>query len=192
MNFNFSKIESDRVTLRLLTNNDVHNMLLYRNDKNISKYQGFEPNYTEQSMIDFINTYSTNNIKTNKWFQIGIEYKKDKIVIGDCGIHIENIGGNFYQAQIGITLNSNFHGKGIATETINMLIDFLFNKWNLHRIYVEIDARNDKSINLFKNLKFRKEALLIKNYFFKNEWTDTVIYAILKDEFSGFNFSIFV
>jgi RimJ/RimL family protein N-acetyltransferase len=44
----YSTIETDRIVLRFLTHNDIDDMLLYRNNINVSKYQGFEPNYTKE------------------------------------------------------------------------------------------------------------------------------------------------
>lgn len=184
MKFNFLRIETDRIILRFLKSDDSSDMLLYRNNIDIAKYQGFDHDYTEDTMKKFINTYSTDKINPEEsWIQIGIEYKKNNRIIGDIGVHIENIGCDFYQTQLGVTLNSNYQGKGIAYESINILINFLFKEWNCHRIYAEIDTRNNKSIKLFKKLKFREEAYLINNYFFKSEWTSTYIYAILKDEY---------
>lgn len=184
MSFQFSKIETDRIILRYLTKDDISNMILYRNNKKIAKYQGFDPNYNEDTMAEFINTHSTNKINPKEsWIQIGIEYKLNNKIIGDIGIHVENIGCNFYQTQLGITLNPDYHGKGIAYESINTLTNFLFKEWNCHRIYVEIDTRNNKSIKLFRKLNFREEAHLINNYFFKGEWTSIYIFAILKNEY---------
>jgi hypothetical protein len=37
----YSTIETDRIVLRFLTHNDIDDMLLYRNNINVSKYQGF-------------------------------------------------------------------------------------------------------------------------------------------------------
>lgn len=176
----YSTIETDRIVLRFLTHNDIDDMLLYRNNINVSKYQGFEPNYTKESMREFINTYSTEKINPKvSWIQIGIEYNNK--IIGDIGIHIENIGCDYHQAQVGITLNPDYQGKGIAYEAMNVLIKFLFLNWSCHRIYGEIDDRNIKSINLFKKLNFRQEAHFINNYYFKNEWTSVFIYAILNE-----------
>lgn len=184
MKLNFSEIETNRIILRFLIKEDINDMLSYRNNSDIAKYQGFEPKYTKESMEEFINTYSTDNVDPKKsWIQIGIEYKQDKKIIGDIGIHIENIGGDFYQAQLGISLNTNYQRKGIANETIKTLMKFLFNNWNCYRIYVEIDTRNNKSIDLFKKLNFRKEAHLINNYFFKSEWASVYIYAMLRNEY---------
>jgi RimJ/RimL family protein N-acetyltransferase len=183
MDFKFSKIETNRIILRFLKKDDAEDMLIYRNNIDVSKYQGFEPTYSKDTIIEFINNHSTDSINPKEsWIQIGIEYKQNNKIIGDIGIHVENIGCEYYQAQLGITLNPAYQSKGIAYEAINIIINFLFNYWNCHRIYVEIDTRNNKSVNLFKKLKFREEAHLINNYFFKNEWTSIFVYAILKDE----------
>jgi len=46
-----------------------------------------------------------------------------------------------------------------------------------------MDPRNIKSENLVKKLGLRLEAHHLKNMKIENEWVDTKIYAILKEEY---------
>ena len=45
-----------------------------------------------------------------------------------------------------------------------------------------MDKRNAASAKLCERLGLRLEAVHIQDDWFKDEWTDTYIYAILKDE----------
>ena len=50
-----------------------------------------------------------------------------------------------------------------------------------------MDARNCDSARLCERLGMRKEAHFLKDYWNKGEWTDSFIYAILKEEWENIN-----
>jgi RimJ/RimL family protein N-acetyltransferase len=52
----------------------------------------------------------------------------------------------------------------------------------LHRVVAQMDARNHASERLASRLGMRREAHFRSNEWFKGEWGDLVIYAILADE----------
>ncbi len=85
-------------------------------------------------------------------------------------------------AEFGYVLNPNYSGHGYATEASAAAIDYLFSTGKFRRVYAHLDIRNSASENLVKRLGLRKEAEFKEEEFFKGEWTDTLIYATLKDE----------
>lgn len=85
-------------------------------------------------------------------------------------------------AEIGFVLARHAHGVGYATEAVTALLDALFDRLPLHRITGRADARNSASARLMARLGMRREALHLQDELFKGEWTDTVIYAVLRSE----------
>jgi RimJ/RimL family protein N-acetyltransferase len=75
-------------------------------------------------------------------------------------------------------------GQGYATEAAAAMVDLAFNGLGAHRVYARIDARNLASVRLAKRLGLRREAHLRENEWFKGEWTDELIYAVLDREWS--------
>jgi RimJ/RimL family protein N-acetyltransferase len=75
--------------------------------------------------------------------------------------------------------------KGYATEALTKIVDYLLNDLNKHRIIASIDPANSDSIRLIERLGFRKEAHFIKSLFFRGEWVDDLIYAILAHEWKN-------
>ncbi len=55
----------------------------------------------------------------------------------------------------------------------------LFEKYNVHRIQANLDARNISPAKLCNNIGMRKEAHFIKDYWNKDEWTDSYVYGML-------------
>jgi RimJ/RimL family protein N-acetyltransferase len=170
--------ESERLILRPILLEDTEKLFEYRSRVRDNEYQSFVPTSIEE-VREFIQKCSQEFNVSDTWFQLVIIIKEDNNLIGDIGVHFIDDE----QVEFGITLNKEFQNNGYAFEAITYLFDILFNQFNKHRITASVDPRNINSIKLLKKLKMRKEAHHIKSYFFKDEWVDDCIYAILKEEF---------
>ena len=62
------------------------------------------------------------------------------------------------------------------------LLEFGFDRQNLHRVYAETIAENKPALRLCKKLGMREEAHFIENRYFKGKWWSTVVMAMLKSE----------
>jgi RimJ/RimL family protein N-acetyltransferase len=69
-------------------------------------------------------------------------------------------------------------GRGYATEAANVMLRLGFEGLGLHRIVARIDERNESSVRL----GMRQEARLVRNEFFKGEWSTELDFAMLADE----------
>ena len=75
-------------------------------------------------------------------------------------------------------------GRGFAREAVTVLVDLVFAVSSLHRVRVQMDARNDASARLARRVGMRREAHFREDMWVKGEWTDTVVFAVLADEWS--------
>lgn len=82
-------------------------------------------------------------------------------------------------AEIGWALDPNYGGQGYAREAARAVIHLGFERYRLHRIVAEMDARNDTSARLASSVGMRREAHHLQDYWSKGEWTDSLIYALL-------------
>ena len=55
----------------------------------------------------------------------------------------------------------------------------------LHRIAGRLDGRNVASAGVLRSLGMRQEAHLVENEWVKGEWTDEIVFAMLRDEWLG-------
>ena len=176
------ELTTGRLLLRPLELVHAEDLFSYRSDVEINKYQSWIPDGIEE-VRDFIkNKVATTIDVPNTWFQFVIITKEDNKLVGDLGVHF--IDEEKAQAELGCTLDKQYHGKGFALESMNAVIDHLFNTMNKHRIHASVDPRNISSVKLMENLGFRKEAHFRESLFLNNEWVDDVIYAQLKSEWS--------
>jgi RimJ/RimL family protein N-acetyltransferase len=51
-----------------------------------------------------------------------------------------------------------------------------------HRVFASVDPRNTASMALFEHLGMRPEAHFRQSLWFKGDWVDDVVFAILKSE----------
>jgi len=172
-------IETEQLLLRPIEIKDTNALFNYRSDAVANKFQGFIPKNLED-VYEFINKTTTEFNIVESWFQLVIEERNSNQIIGDIGVHFIDE----QQVELGITLAKIQHGKGFATEALKVLITYLFEKFNKHRIIASIDPENTSSIKLFERLGFRKEAHFKESLFINEVWCDDVIFAILKKEWN--------
>jgi RimJ/RimL family protein N-acetyltransferase len=101
-------------------------------------------------------------------------------VIGD--VMLRWISREHQQGEIGYILHPDHGGHGYATEAAEVMLRLGFEELGLHRIVGRLDARNTASARVLERLGMRREAHFVQNEFVKGEWTDEIVYAMLKDE----------
>ncbi len=102
-------------------------------------------------------------------------------MIGDSYFTIASVENS--KGEIGWSMHPDFAGKGYASEAARAVLELAFRTLSLHRVVAELDPRNDASIALCKRLGMREEAFFVKDLWFRGDWADTGMYAILRDEF---------
>ena len=155
-------------------------MLAYRSDPEVSRYQSWEPATVEELRV-FV--ASLTEIGPQGWFQVGITLLGTGELIGDLGIRV--LPGDPRQAEVGITLAPSFQGRGLASEALRAVLRHLFQDLGLHRIHGSVDPRNTASMRLLRRIGMRQEAHFVESCWCKGEWTDDVIFALLKREWDG-------
>jgi RimJ/RimL family protein N-acetyltransferase len=174
-------LETERLLIRDLTLDDKHAIFNYRSDAEANKFQSWIPQ-TLEDVEQFIERNNKEFNQPESWYQVLITEKDSKAVIGDIGIHF--FGAENLQVELGITLNKDFQGRGYASEALKGVINFLFSDLKKHRVMASIDPENIDSLKLMERIGFRKEGHFVKSLFWKNNWVDDLIYALLQEEWS--------
>jgi RimJ/RimL family protein N-acetyltransferase len=89
------------------------------------------------------------------------------------------------QGELGYMFNPEYHGRGLATEAVLVLLRFGFEELGLHRIIGRCSGRNDASARLLERLGMRREAHFVGAAFVKGEWRDELVYAMLRHEWTA-------
>lgn len=104
-------------------------------------------------------------------------------VIGDLDFCATSMEGGL--VEIGWRIHPDAQGRGLATEAATALLDLAFGVVGARRAVAHLDPRNDGSARLCERLGMRREAHHVQDMWFKGEWADTWIYAILATEWDA-------
>jgi RimJ/RimL family protein N-acetyltransferase len=86
------------------------------------------------------------------------------------------------QGEIGYIIHPDHTGNGYATEAAGLMLRLGFEGLGLHRVEGRLDARNHASARVLERLGMRREACLVQSRLIRGEWTDELIYAILRQD----------
>jgi RimJ/RimL family protein N-acetyltransferase len=175
----FHAIVTERLILRDLQPADAETLMRYRADPEVSRYQSWAPASADQFRSYLEELAGRGPDTPSAWYQIGVALRSTGELIGDCGIHIFE---DRRLAEIGITLAPQFQYRGCATEALRGIVNYLFGELRKHRISASVDPRNIRSIRLMQRLGFRQEAHMIESLWFKGQWVDDVVFAMLARE----------
>lgn len=177
-------LETDRLILRRFKISDAEDMFKnWVNDSEVTEFLSWEPHgsieVTNEILKSWVNDYL--NLNCYNW---GIELKDIKEVIGSIGA-VSSDEPN-YSCEIGYCLSKKYWGKGIMTEALKEVINYLFTEIGMNRIIAKHDTNNlasgkvmAKSGMIFEGTL--RQAIINKN----NEFCNIDLYSILKKDFLG-------
>ena len=169
------ELETTRLRLDTLQSADAPALFRYRSDPDVSRYQGWRP----EALGDadrFIGKQSARPVR-GVWFQRAIRLQGGEL-IGDLGFCLSVDG----QAEFGISVAPSQQGKGFAREALHALLGELFGRMDVHRAHASVDPRNTPSMALMRSLGLRQEAHFRESLWFRGEWVDDVVFAMLARE----------
>jgi RimJ/RimL family protein N-acetyltransferase len=73
-------------------------------------------------------------------------------------------------------------GHGYATEAVRRLLHYLLIERDKHRVSASCDDRNTRSAAVLERVGMRREGHLLESTWSKGEWTNDLLYAVLRRE----------
>lgn len=146
-------IVTDRTVLRRLTPADLADFQHYRHDEEVGRYQGWQPQTDAEATVLLEKYSAAVFFRPGMWFQVGIADRETDSLIGDIGTCLS---ASAPEAEIGFSLCRESHGRGIATEAIGAMIEFLFKQTSIRRIVGVTDARNIAAMKLLEKLGMQR------------------------------------
>lgn len=175
----FPKLLSEKLTLKKIDEKDVDALFAIYDNETVFEYCGIIPKHNKETVRKMIAHFERDYLKRTrvKW---GIFINEECVGIIEAFDFNQKVG----MVTIGYYLAETFWGRGIATEAVKLLVDFLLVKADVNRIQAEVMPQNENSKKVLLKNGFIKEGLLRQ----ATVWTgkgivDLEMYSMLKTDY---------
>ncbi len=135
--------------------------------------------------IEALREYVDHFNKNKQGFLLGIFLKNSSAHIGNIAINKIDWKNRF--AEIGIVMgDQESRGKGYATQALKLVVEHVFMKLNLRRLFAEIVEGNDASKRIFTKVGFKLEGTYREHFYLNRKYYDCHLYGLLKKEYFGY------
>lgn len=177
---NYMELQSERLLLRKLTDQDVSDVFEIYSDPEVMLYFDDRYAFTEPSEAEQMISGYNQAIRNWNGMRWGIVLKASGKLIGTCGFHA--ISDYHKRIEIGYDLNRNFWGKGFMSEALSLIIDHVYSHSEVNRIEACVEIPNKASRSLLEKLGFRMEGVLREHEMCRGNLIDIQILSLLRKE----------
>ncbi len=177
MDYKFlDEIHTERLILRPFRLDDSQEVANLCNNKKIYDMTLNLPYpYTYEDGYEWIK-YLYTSFDLDRSVNFAITDKEDRTLYGCVGAIISQV---HKRAEIGYWLGEDYWNQGIMTEAVIYLIDFLFTKRNLHKVYGEHFVENEGSRKVMEKAGMVREGTFRDHILKNGSYKDLVINSII-------------
>jgi RimJ/RimL family protein N-acetyltransferase len=118
---------------------------------------------------------------------LGIAMRAADRLVGTIGLHA--IDWRNRHAGLGISIGDRaVWGQGFGGEAIRLLVRHAFETLNLHRVWLQVYEFNERGQRLYRKIGFREEGRLREDVFREGRYWDTLVMAVLRDEWEAVDY----
>jgi RimJ/RimL family protein N-acetyltransferase len=174
-------LRTDRLTLRPFEVDDLDAYLGYRGREDVARFLLGPALDRTTGATELRKAMAATALEQEgDHLDLAIVRRDSGEVIGDVVLMYRSV--EHAMAELGFSLHPDHHRQGFGHEAAHAVLRLAFEDLGLHRVTGRCDARNDASAGLLRRLGMRQEAHFVRNEWIKGEWTDELVFAILRDE----------
>lgn len=175
-------IESPRLLVRLVTQQDLPALMRVNGDDEVTRYL---PYATWRSMDDAEAWFArmTGMHEARSAMQFAVIEKERRNAIGTCLLF--QFEDKSARAEVGFVLGRTHWRTGLMREAMAALIGYAMGPMRIRRLEAQVDPRNAASQGLLRRLGFTREGLLRQRWIDKGEPCDVEMYGLLSREWNA-------
>ncbi|MFC2048073.1 GNAT family N-acetyltransferase [Chloroflexota bacterium] len=173
-------IVGEKIYLRGLEKNDLTgNMFQWANDTEVTYYMfmGAMPN-----SIELLEEEYEQLIRSKNDVVFAIIDKKTDTHIGNVGLYVINWISRSAEFRI-IIGEKEYWSNGYGTEATKLTAQYGFEKLNLNRVWLGVNAEHKDAIKAYENAGFVHEGTLRQEQYRNSRYYDVVRMSILREEY---------
>lgn len=175
-------LKTKRLTLRPITMSDIPDIFAYTKNPEVSKLLEWDPPKHIDDTKEVVTTWLKNH-QRNKSAHWAIVDNESNKVIGS--IDIRHYDPKAHRAVIGYCLSQEYWGKGLMTEAVKRIIEYIFSETDITQIAASCRTDNPQSQRVLEKSGFRKESSLPEHQQIKGKWVDLDRWRIEKEDLHG-------
>jgi ribosomal-protein-alanine N-acetyltransferase len=175
----FPQLETERCILREIQMADAEALFACFNDDEVTRYYD-QPTFTAVEQAEKLILHMRQGYRDRRSIRWGIARKDDNWLLGTCGFNSWNRFA--YKTAIGYELAQSYWRQGVMTEVLTAVLDFGFQPMRLNRVEALVMPGNSGSEAVLAKLGFQREGLLRQYAYFKEQFYDLQMFALLQQE----------
>ena len=173
------ELYSDRLTLRRLEEMDTPDMYEYASRPDVTRYLTWKPHPDRAYTRDYLR-YLADRYAAGMFYDWAIVYEPDCKMIGTCGFTCFHCTSD--SAEVGYVINPDYWGRGIASEALELVLQFGFTELKLHRIEARFMQGNEPSKHVMEKAGMTFEGYLRDAMYVKGNYVTVGVCSILLSE----------
>lgn len=167
-------MESSAINLRNWNAADAYDLAIIANHRQIAS--SLRDNFPFPFSLTHATDFIRRNIKNNERNIQKAIICNGKLV-GAIGVELkEDIFK--YSGELGYWVTPEFWGKGVATQSVKLMVALAFYHLKMNRMYAEVFGNNMASLKILEKCNFEKEAILKNSIFKDGQFLDCYIFAL--------------
>ena len=168
--------KAKHLKIKNIEDKDIDRLVSLDNDWQTSYYAQFHTRPVSKEEI--ISELKATKFPNAYW---GI-YQND-LLIGICTIG--NVDLISSKCEIAISLTSKNQNHGLGSLALRLLITYIFDNLNLHKITLHVLSFNKAAIHVYEKLGFKRQGVLREDAFKFGRYYDSYYYELLKSEWKN-------
>ena len=174
------ELESATLRLRPLVSRDWPFYLSLESNEQIQCYIN-SPRTIQQIRQRFVARLPKWQKERSQWLCLVIEDKATNELVGLTGFYSN--WHPYKQAELGFIIDSTYQGRGYATHSLKLVLDFAFKTCQFNKLTATVTEGNQASVRVLQKVGFLQEGNLRENFKINGKWVNDLKFGLLKNEF---------
>lgn len=166
----------ENISLRALEPEDINFLFSTENNEQFWEVSGTQLPFSKYTLMKYLEN-AHQDIYEAKQYRFAICNSKNTPM---GMIDLFDFNPMHQRVGIGILILPEYRNNGFATEALQLVITYAFTHLNVHQIFANIIDNNQKSISLFKKLKFKKVGIKKDWIYSKGTFKNEILYQLVK------------
>lgn len=175
-------LKGQKVTLRATAREDLERLWEFHNDIDVELAGGGDPPMPQS----FARLQAEFDSQAGKGGRDGMSFaiEADGKCIGECGLY--QVDDTAHTCELGIGIGDKaYWGKGYGREALQLLLNYAFRLRNFRRVYLRVNATNQRAIHAYRACGFVEEGRLRAHVWSNGEYIDLVYMGVLRSEWDA-------